>query len=774
MIERILQGYSTAVVKWRWLVLLLVVLIVGAFCSQVDKVKMSGDYRDFFKSTDPSLQAYELVQNAYSRDTNILVVFAPKNKDIFTAETLGLIEQFTNDAWQLPFARRVDSIANFQHTTAQGDDLTVKNLAKGALQMDAAQLRKVKDIALAEPFLVNKLVSASGHVAGVSIGVLLPEKDDTEKAVAIKALREKLDSYRKTHPDMKIGVSGGLMLDYSFEEQAMNDMETLVPIMYLVILIVMFLAMRSVLSVLASLFSLTFSILLAVGFAGAMGIKFTAVSVSAPTVIMTVAIASCIHLVLAVFQNMAHGQTKHEAISSAMRTVVPILFFVTATDVLGFLSMRISDVPPIGDFGTILAAGAIASFFFSITFIPAILAVLPIKPRKAEKESASNYGKLAHRLIKYRTMTVVVVVVATLIGAYGVTRNQLEDNFVNYFSKSVPFRADSDFAEANLSGVHEVLYSIGAKGPGGISELEYQNNLEKFSSWLRSQPEVFNVTSITDVVKRVNRSMHGDDPAYYKIPQDSNELAQYLLLFEMSLPPGLEMNDQIRVDRSATKLSVVMRNMTSAKLLDFDRKAQAWLKANAPAYMASAGTGPSIMFSRIGELNVEGTLKGYVLQLLLISVVVMLVLRSIKFGLLSVIPNLVPSILAFGLWGYFVGHIGLSVAVVAVMTYGIIVDDTIHTIFKYSYAREKLKLGSDDAIVYVYSQIGPSIFSTTMILVAGFSVLAFSNFDLNKDLGLMTVVTISIAAICDFLIMPAIFSLTEKRGAQSKEATAQT
>ncbi|MDC8758951.1 efflux RND transporter permease subunit [Janthinobacterium fluminis] len=770
MIQTMLQAYAKRVVAWRWAILLLSVLLVGGAVSQAGKVQFSSDYRDFFSADDPGLQAYESLRSAYSRDNTVLVAFAPKNKDVFTPATLGLIEQFTSDAWRLPYTRRVDSLSNFQYTRADGDDLTVKNLVSGAKDLNPEQLAAIKRIALAEPFLVDKLVSSTGAVSGVSISFLLPQLSDEETGKAVAALRAKLAEYRSAHPDIAIHATGDLLLDYAFEEQSQNDIMTLVPLMYLCIFVVMFCVTRRVAGILGTLLVLTFSVLAAVGIAGFAGIKFSAVSVSAPTVIMTVAVSSCIHVVLAVLNGMAQGQSKHAAIAGAMGATMPILFFVSATDVLGFLSMRLSSVPPIVDFGTIVAAGTAASFLFASTFLPALLAVLPLKVRPAEARRGANFGQLAVGLIKYRRLTLAAVSALALLGSYGLMQNRYEDNFVNYFSTSVPFRVDSDFIEGNLSGVHEILYSVPAKGAGGIAELEYQNALERFTAWMRAQPEVYSVASISDVVKRVNRSMHGDDPAYYRVPDDAKELAQYLLLFELSLPAGLELNDQIRVDRSATKMSVMMRNMPTASLLAFEQRSADWLQKNAPAYMATRGTGPSILFSRIGEVNVEGMMQGYVLQLLLISLAVAVFLRSFKFGVLSLIPNVLPSILAFGAWGFFVGQIGMSVSIVAVMTYGIIVDDTIHTIFKYVHARKQLRLGADEAVEYVYAQIGPSIFSTTLTLMAGFAVLAFSHFDLNKDLGLMSVMTIGIAATCDFLIMPALFSLTGRWGRDSKYA----
>lgn len=767
------RKYASWIVKWRWLVLALSILCVVGSMAQVENVKFSNDYKDFFKPDDPAFKAFQLVQDAYSNDSNALVAFAPKNKTVFTPATLEVVERFTADAWKLPYARRVDSVTNFQHTQADGDDIAVRNLVRDAEKLNPAGLERVRNIALNEPFLVNKLVSPSGHVTGVSINFVLGAKTETALPEAVKALRKLIADYRTAHPEIEIAGTGTLLLDEAFNELAEQDLMTLTPLMFLVILVVMFFCLRSALGMLTTLCVLMFAVIASLGLTGLTGIKFTAISTGAPTVIMTISIAACMHLLVSIMQEMGSGKAKHEAIAHALEANMPILFVVTATDVLGFLSMRLSDVPPIGDFGTIIAFGAIASFLLAVTFLPAAVAVLPFKPMPAAKERSTRYGKFALYLIRYRNVTIVLTTALTLAAGYWMTQNRYEDNFVNYFSESVPFRTETDFISNNLSGVHDIQYSLPSPGEAGIADLKYQQTLDKFTTWLRQQPEVHSVASLTDIVKRVNRSMHGDDPAYYRLPDDASELAQYLLLFEMSLPPGQELNEQIRVDRFASKLSVVVRNGTSIELLNFDRRAQQWLKENAPASMHVQGTSASIMFSRIGELNVKGMMEGYALQLLLISGMVMLILRNVTMGLLSLVPNVIPAILAFGAWGLFVGEIGLSVSVVAVMTYGIIVDDTIHTVFKYHHARNKLRLSTNEAIEYVYAHAGHSIVVTTLILVAGFSVLAFSNFELNRDMGIMAACTIGLAAVVDFLLVPALLSLGNRRATAAVPVAAQ-
>lgn len=754
--------YADWIIRWRWAVIAFSVLLFAGAGLALEKVQFSGDYRDFFAKDDPQLKAHELVQNAYSSDNNALVVFAPKSGDVFERRTLEAVASFTEQAWRLPFVRRVDSVTNFQHTEARNDDLVVRDLARQPGRLSEAQLGEVRRIALNEPLLVKKLVSLSGHVTGVSISFALPKRSETEIPAAVKALRGELQRIGQAYPEIELHATGGLLLDNAFDEQAQADLATLTPLMYLLILVVMFVATRSVLGVLSTLLVLTFSIIVAIGATALLGIKLTAISVSAPTILMTIAVANCVHVILYVLRRMGSGESRHEALRHTLAANVPVIAAVCATDALGFFSMALSDVPPIANFGIILGIGAIAAFFFSVAFLPALLAVLPLKGRASLHRRGEWLGRVVVRLIDHRRAIFAVAVLVNAAAVFFVLQNKLEDNFVNYFSRDIEFRRDTDFVSANLTGVHEVIYSVPARGPGAVASPEYLENLDRLTEWLRRQPEVFNVTSLSDVVKRINRTMNGNDPAAYRIPAEQQAASQLLLLFEMSLPPGLELNDQIRVDRSASKLSLVVKDITSAELLAFDQRVQGWMRAQLPAYMASQGTGPSVMFSRIGEMNVAGTIQSYVLQILAISVVICLLLRSVKLGFVSLIPNVIPSLIAFGLWGAFVGQIGLSVAVVAVLTYGIIVDDTIHSVFKYHHARKTMRLDPRSAIQYVYNMSGMSVLLTTVTLVLGFGVLTFSNFDLNADLGIMSALTIGIASVVDLLLLPALLYVTDR------------
>jgi predicted RND superfamily exporter protein len=230
----------------------------------------------------------------------------------------------------------------------------------------------------------------------------------------------------------------------------------------------------------------------------------------------------------------------------------------------------------------------------------------------------------------------------------------------------------------------------------------------------------------------------------------------------MSLPFGLDLNDRIDIDKSSTRLTATLKNLSSQEVLNLETRAQEWIVLNGFNPETTYATGTSIMFAHIGQRNIQTMLLGTVIALSLISLILIITLRSIKIGLISLIPNLVPAAMAFGLWGLVVGQVGLAVSVVAAMTLGIVVDDTVHFLSHYQHARQSLKQSTENAVQYAFSNVGSALLVTSFVLVAGFSVLAFSSFEINASMGALTAIAIVFALIADFLFLPSLLLKVEE------------
>lgn len=758
------RSLAEVLVSRRWLWLLAALLLAGLAASGARFLSFSNDYRIFFSKENPQLLAFEELQNTYTKSDNVLFVLAPADGKVFTPETLAAVEWLTEQAWQIPYSIRVDSVSNFQHTYAEGDDLIVEDLVMDATGYQPADLQRVQQVALHEPMLLNRLVSPEAHVTGVNIIIQLPGINPAAEVPEVVSFsRDLAAQLEQRYPAIDVHLTGIVLLNNAFSENSIIDMTTLVPIMFAIIFIVLAVLLRSVWGMLATMLVIVLSIVTAIGAAGWLGIKLTPPSASSPTMIMTLAVADCVHLLVTFLQRLRKTPDKATAMTESLRINLQPIFLTSVTTAIGFMSMNFSDAPPFRDLGNIVAIGVVAAFVYTIALLPALMLALPVRAPAVRDGSVAAMDRIADFVVARRRsvlagMGLLVVGLVAFIPA-----NELNDEFVKYFDQRIDFRVDTDFTTDNLTGLYNIAYSLGAGEAGGISEPAYLDRLEAFAGWFRQQPEVMHVSSLSDTMKRLNKNLHGDDPAWYRIPDRRELAAQYLLLYEMSLPYGLDLNNQINVDKSATKLDVSIKSISSNATIALENRAQQWLEANVPESMQAHGASPSIMFSHIGARNIRTMLTGTTVALILISMILMVALRSLRLGLISLVPNLVPAGMAFGLWGLLVGEVGLALSVVTGMTLGIVVDDTVHFLSKYLRARREEGLSPEDAVRYAFHTVGTALWTTSVVLIAGFLVLTHSPFELNSGMGLLTAITIGLALLADFLLLPTLLMTLDKR-----------
>jgi len=753
--------YQTILLR-RWWILAATVATVLVAGSGMRYLEFSSNYRVFFSPQNPQLQAFEELQNVYTKSDNILMVVAPKDGNVFTRSTLATVQWLTQEAWKLPYSSRVDSITNFQHTTARGDELWVRDLVSDPASLTDEDLARIKNVATHEPLLRDRLVSPKGHVTGINITVVLPEKTLSEVPEVVARVRQLAAAAKVRDSNVEVYLTGVVLMNNAFAEQSQKDMMTLVPIMYGMILVIIFLSVRSVTATIGALLVIVFSIVTTMGLTGWLGIRLTPPTASSPTVILTLAVADSIHILLTLFHAIRQGRDKNSAIIESLKINWQPVFLTSFTTVIGFLSMNFSEIPPFRDLGNIVAIGVTSAWVYSVLFLPAFMAAAPVRLKPARERAWKAMDRLASFVIHHRRSLLWGSLLVALALVAVIPRNDFNDQFVKYFDHSVDFRRDTDFVQDNLAGTYQLHYSLSSAGSGGISDPAYLKKVEEFATWYRAQPDVVHVHTLIDTMKRLNKNMHGDDPAYYRLP-DSRELtAQYLLLYELSLPFGLDLNDQINVDKSATRVIVTMNNISTKRLLVLEESAEAWLKANAPPTMFATGTGPAIMFSHISARNIRSMIGGNVLALVLVSLLIMLAIRSVRFGLVSLLPNLIPAGMAFGVWGLLVSEVGMSLSVVTALTFGIVVDDTIHFMSKYLHARRDKGLDPQAAVRYAFATVGMALAVTSLILVAGFLVLTLSAFKLNSEMGIMCALTIALALVADYLLLPPLLMKLEE------------
>jgi len=749
------KNYAEFIIRHKVLTVILSILMVMAMGFGAQFLTFTNDYRVFFGEENPQLLAFEELQDTYSKNDNVMLLLVPEDGKVFSNRSLEAVAWVTERAWETPHSSRVESLTNYQHTSAVGDDLLVEDLAFEPGNMSDAELAKIRDIALHEPVLINRLISPEAHVTGVNITIELPGVDPiVENPQVVDFIRGLREEFRQQFPGIEVKLTGIIMMNQAFPEASQYDMSTLFPGMLLVFIVVLYFWVKGLSGTFTTFMIIIFSIIGAMGLAGWFGIALTPPSFAAIMIIPTMAIADSVHILMTYVLDMRRGESKHEAMVDSIRVNLQPVFLTSVTTAIGFLSMNFSDAPPFHDLGNIVAMGVMIAFVLSVTFLPATMMMLPDSHRVRETASSIAMVKFAEFVIANRKSLLVTMGIGCLMLISFVPKNELNDDFVKYFSDKIEFRRDADFASENLSGLYQIDYSLKSGLDGGVSDPDFQRNIEKFADWYLAQPEVIHVNVLSDTFKRLNRSMHGDDQSWYKLPGQRELAAQYLLLYEMSLPYGLDLNNQIDIEKSATRMTVMLYNMTTRTVLALEQRAQQWLRENVQVSMQNDGASPTIMFSNIGERNIKSMLFGTTIALILISIILIFALRSLKIGLLSLIPNLIPAALAFGLWGIMVGQIGLALSVVTGMTLGIVVDDTVHFLSKYLRARREKGLDAQDAVRYAFNTVGLALVVTSIVLISGFFVLTFSAFQLNSNMAVMTAVTIVFAIVADFLLLP--------------------
>ena len=745
---------------WTAAVTVVVIAILAAGAQHLITVKVS--VRNHFNEDDPYLVKLEEFEKTYAVSDSVVVIVAPPADTVFTREALVAIEQLTEALWQTPYSVRVDSITNYLHTEGTADSLIVERLVDDPVLLDEAKIRRVRDIALTAHETAGRFVSRDGRLAGLIVSLAIPDEGRAESRIeVVDALYGLVNEQRAANPDIDYHIYGELLLNRAVRDALQEDMSVLAPIAFAMMFLVAIWLLRSVWSIfgiVAMLIAVTAS---SFGFAGWSGLKFYAESGAALFVLMAIAIAHSVHLIQGMTEGMLGGLERRAAIVRSLRTHAHPIFLTSLTTMIGFLSLNFSEMPPFRVMGNIVAFGAMCAFVYSVTLLPALLAMMPMRAPTPRRDGWDPFGRLASFVVSNQTLLLWIFLVLCLLSAIGISRMNLDDNNnAKLLNESYELRRSGDFINKNFSGLDTFEYSLSAGREGGITDIEYLRQVESFARWLRQQPEVSHVTSITDVMKRLNQKLHNDADGSYAVPENPDLAAQYLLLYELSLPVGRDLNNLINFGRSATRMTVVVEEMSVQEQIELDRRASGWLRENAPQ-MATGATGVTIVGAYSVMRNIVNMLIGTFIAMFIVSLLLIFSFRSLRFGLLSLVPNFVPAIVAMGAWGYAVGTVTIAVSIVTAIAFAIVVDDTIHLLSRYLKARAE-GMAPTEAVAPTFQTVGRALLSTTLIFAATFFVFGASGLDTNQTLGLLVGMTIVIALAADFLLFPPLLLALDK------------
>ncbi len=677
-----------------------------------------------------------------------------------------MIRNLTDDAWTLPFVRRVESITHYQRVVSHGDEIGSQDLIGEDFDFSPASLAELKRYIQSDVLAAN-LVSDDFTVTAISAALNLPENDPKATQHLVNATRSLLKERYSPSPEVTIHTIGSAFVNVATEEAIEQDAQLLLPSSYLFIFILMFLLLRNIAGVALTIAVITLSIVSVLGGFIWFGGIVTPVIGVVPNIILIIAIADCMHLLVSYYYYL-QTQDKHTALRSALQVNFSPMLLTSLTTAIGFLCLNFSKSPPYRDVGNLGASAALIAFVITVSFVPACLSLLPA-PRHQRNPRAHKLGAAMDRLGSWVTSNPLKLMLITaalaILTSTQASRNHLSENWVTHYDESFAIRQALDLQQEKLGGARFLYYKADTNDGDTIFNPAYMHQLNRLTEWLRQQPQVGSVSSFSDQVKNIQRALGQG----HTIPEDRELLAQSILIYEMSLPFGMGTEEFVNIDKTATRLSLQLENLESTEFIAFDERVRRWAQENTPAIKLNEGTGLDLVFAHLTQRNLESLIYGTGLALVLISLLMIFALRSIKLGLISLIPNLVPAAMAYGVWGMLVGRVDISASAVATISLGLIVDDTIHFLSKYQHARQSLHKGVYQAIQYAFHTVGVAMLITSVALAVGFALLIASHYSPTWVLGAMLSITIVLALIVDFLLLPGLLVLFDQKPPRTSE-----
>lgn len=757
--------YGRFILRWRWAIVLGTFLVVAIASVGIFRLNFNPDTRSFFGPDNPERMLLDRMEAKYAKLTNVVYVLAPKNGDVFTVANLRAIDELTEQGWQTPYVIRVESLTNYQELTAEGDELKVAPVYDKKAETTPEAAADVRRRVMKDRELVDRVVSGKGDVTAVNVLITRPKDTPDEITEINDFVLATAARFRAAHPDIELHITGGVPADRAFAEAGQKDSATLMPAMMALIIFILWIGMRSLTVTAVTVTVIGLTVALTMGFYGLLGTVLNSASGSSPAVIMTLFFADCVHFVSSVILQQTRYRDRDKAVMVAIRVNLMPTIIKTLTTVVGFMSLNFSDSPPLSELGNMVAVGSGIGCILTITFMPALLSLLPLPQREPENVEYRLMSRMADWIVVRQRKLLWGSLLAMPLLCIFIPRIEIDDNFVRYFDRAFPFRVDTEFMEQRLTGLNGISFSVPAGGAERITDPEYLRALDEFAAWYRQQPHVIHVFTLADMMRRLNRAMNNDDPAFDKLPETKELAAQYLFLYELSLPPGHDLNTLVDVGRSESLVNVRLADVSSNSILALADAGEAWLKQNAPKYFADA-TGISVVYAHITKRNINAMFLGTLISVFVVSLIMVVALRSWRMGLISLVPNLTPAFMAFGLWGLFGGEVNLAISVVTAMTYGIVTDDTVHTVTKYRFARNEHGLSPEEAVRETLTYTGSAVILSSVALGLGFALLGISTFNITALMGVLSALIIVIAMVAELTMLPGLLLKFDRGGKQ--------
>lgn len=759
------QSVTGFILKYKFSSLLIALLIIGLSCLGLKSLRVDFSHKAWFKPTNPLLVRFESFQKKFGNDDNVIITIHNKN-GLFNVKSISVIQEITKQMWRVSDVIRVDSLTNFNWIHSQADDINIEPLFPKDKPLTNDIINDQAQVAMNHEIIPGYLISKNQQTSFI-FAKLRPvfDKDiDFDRVVAdVKHILKKYEN-----EGLEFYITGGAAVTTTFKESSKSDIRIITPLLSLLLVILLIYFLRSFAGLFIPTLIVMIGILSTLGIGGHLGVKINNLTAMVPKILLAIALADVIHILVSFFKFRQNNLSINEACQKAYLKNFTPTFLTSLSTAIGFVSLVDTELVPIKNLGLLAAIGTILLWVLSFLIIAPLLSFFaPRKIKQITKKSNDGSSKLSQKLtslIDRQKKWILFCFGVVFIGGLLCSRHlEINSNPYDYFTDSVPLKRANDFVLKETNGVvgpEVVIYSGKADG---IKDPVFLNKVERFQNWLGEQNYVNRTLSIIDILKQMNRVLHSDKQEFYQIPSTHDAVSQQLLLYSLGLPQGLGINDRVSLDNESLRLTILWNIQDSRSTVEKVKEIEAKL---AELELKGEVTGKLLLYQLMNGYVVKTFFHSIFFALILITIFIIISFKSIKLGLLSMIPNIFPLGLGIGIMALTGKAVDFGTVIVASVCLGIGIDDTIHFVSNFNYFK-KIGLSDKEAIEKIFTFTGPSLVITTLILVVSFGTFMFGDFIPNKNFGTFTAIILTIALIADLLLLPAILLLTSKKSKMS-------
>ena len=737
----------------RYMLAALAIVLGGAISLGALKTTIDSSDDSILSEDDPYRLEVAQVNKDFPPSTSVLFAFMSPEGDVFNMDMLKAMQDLTDRYTDVESAVSVASLINHRLNAVDADIHRRDYLLPELDELTAQDLVKIREIALKDEDLTQSMLSPEGDMALAVIKFqATSEEQETQLRIA-KTVVDLRDSLREQYPDQNIYVLGRILFEYDNYNAQVKDSKYLFPIVMLTVLGLMYFCLGSLSFALAIAAVSVMSVGLTVGAVGWAQVPFNQISNMGPLVVFMIAMADSIHLVSVYLQGLHKSLSKFEALRESLRVNIQPVTLATVTTAIGFLSLNYCASPGIYGFGNVVAIGVVWAFLVTFTLLPALILLLPVKkvPKPLGVKGFINF--VANLVANHGTplfwgsLTLIAVTFAML------PLNKVDFDRFSFIDKDSDFHTVISALAEKIGNDQSLVYSIDSGKYYGITEPEFLRKIEEFSLWLEEQPQTSFVTSYTGFLKNRNMAENDNDPAWEVLPEDNLQIIDYLVGYQLVQEIEPQLEPIFNADYSAIRLVVGTSNLSNVQLLDFSEQIEDWITLNMdPAYDVLHGDN-SILYARLNKTISLQLMEGFTVSFLLITATLLVGLKSVRYGLLSIIPNLFPATIVFGIWGFLVGELSPYILMLFSISIGLVVDDSVHVLSKYIVARRDGE-SPEAAVQYSLDKAGSAITITTLSLAVGTFILVLSNTFYYQNVALLLTPIIIVALLLDLLFLP--------------------